>query len=1091
MTGLHLHRSNRLEVLADALGAVLSGRPLPPLQGETVVVQSRGMGVWLQQQVAARLGVSMLLDFPFPVAHAQSLFRAALGTGIPAHSAFERNRLEWRIAALLPQIISRPGAEELARYLEQRPHPLKRFQVAQRIASSFDRYVAHRPATLRDWEEGRGTGWQADLWRLLAEGTPEGSPLALQRRFDAALSAESGFKAELPARVSVFGVSALPQNYLHLLQSASRVLEVHLFALSPTPEFWADLLTPREAERLARKAGVSDPADVHAELGHPLLASWGRAGRTFCSALLDLHPSAEADLFVAPTGCGILTRIQSDIFAAVLPDQADVTEPAAVPPDPVQDDSLRVHCCHSPLRELEVLQNQLLFWLQQDPSLSPRDILVTMPEVGDYAPLIEAVFGTVETARRIPFTIADRGRSEVNPCARAFLALMDYAGGRCTAPETIELLEHAPIRDSFRIGEEQIPLLKEWVDAAGIRWGIDARHRSGLGLPEDGVASWRVGLDRLLLSLALDPGSAASFEGVLPAPGPDGASAELLGRLSFLCEKLFTELHPLAVVEAGWAEWSGRVLAIARIFLAGGGFGEDYTDLTKQLDGIASLSADYPERVPWQVVLSHVKTLLQEEGGGGSFLGGRMTFCTLKPMRSIPFKIVAVLGLDQEAFPRRDDVPAFDLRHTQPVQTERNRRSEDCELFLETLLSARSKLHLSYCGVSPRNAVKSPPSVVVSELLECAARTLRPKASSRDRSACEQSFMVEHPLQAFSPRYFNGLEPRLFSFSTENCAAGASRKVSVQPSPFVSGPLPDGSTGANGSPARIDLSDLTRFFANPAGHFLQSVLQIQLERLEKPLAESEPFSLSALEMHGLRQFLCAEQLAGAAFESSLDAARARGLLAPGAPARLQLAKLWSESLEVAERVKPLVRNPADPLPVHLELSGGWRIDGLLGGRYGQGGLVRWRAGEARCAEWMELWIHQLAFAAMGAACPPAVLVHTPSKEVVSNGVLAPDSSAEALELLGTLVSLFERGQREPLRFFPRSAWAFAKTLPDGQGAASKKADAAWNGYGETPGERQNEAISICFGEDPDPLGAEFRELSGNILSPLLSRITEL
>jgi exodeoxyribonuclease V gamma subunit len=380
---------------------------------------------------------------------------------------------------------------------------------------------------------------------------------------------------------------------------------------------------------------------------------------------------------------------------------------------------------------------------------------------------------------------------------------------------------------------------------------------------------------------------------------------------------------------------------------------------------------------------------------------------------------------------------------------------------------------------------------VVSELLECAARRFRPKASSRERAVYEQSFIIEHPLQAFSLRYFNGSEPRLFSFSTENCAAGAARKVSEQPSPFISGPLPPGLPGGNGVPGRIELSDLTRFFANPAGYFLQSVLQIQLERVEKPLAESEPFSHSALEMHGLRQFLCAEQLAGGSFESSLEAARARGLLAPGSPARLQLAKLWSESLEVARRVKPLVQNPADPLPVHLELSSGWRIEGLLGGRYAEGGLVRWRAGEARCAEWMELWIYQLAFAAMDAACPPAVLVHTPSKKVLSNSVLAPDSSAEALDLLTTLVSLFERGQREPLRFFPRSAWAFATALAGGEEAASKKADAAWNGYGDTPGERQNEAISICFREDPDPLSAEFRELSGSILSPLLSRITEL
>ncbi len=1088
MTGLHLHRSNRLEALADALAAIVRSRPLRPLQTETVVVQSRGMGVWVQQHLAAATGISMLQDFPFPAAHAQSLFRAALGPAIPNASAFERRRLEWRIAALLPGIIVQPGAESLARYLEEKPHPLKRFQVAQRIAASFDRYVAHRPKTLRDWEAGQGTGWQAALWRLLAEGAPEGSPLAVQQHFEAALAGNPRALGSLPPRVSVFGVSALPQHYLHLLESAARVLEVHLFALTPTPEFWADLLTQKEADRLARKAGTPAPEDIHAELGHPLLASWGKAGRLFCSALLELQPSTESDLFVAPKHGGILARLQADIFAAIAPEPPGQRVP---PPDPVADDSLRVHCCHSVVRELEVLQNQLLVWLQNDPALQPRDILVTMPDVGAYAPQIEAVFGVGEDSHRIPFTIADRGRGEVNPCARAFLALLALAGGRCTAPETIELLEHSPIRESFGIEEEGIPLFKEWIDAAGIRWGIDSDHRVQLGLPADGHATWRSGLDRLLLSLAMQPEEGAPFAGVLPAPGPDAATAESLGQLLHFCEQLFTLLHPLAATAAGWSDWSVRLLHVAKAFLGGAEQSEDYAELTTQLDGLAALEKDYAEPVPWQAVDAYIKALLQEEGGGGRFLGGRVTFCTLKPMRSIPFKVVAVLGLDQAGFPRRDDVPAFDLRHTEPVQTERTRRAEDCELFLETVLSAREKLHLSYCGVSPHNAAKTPPSVVVSELLECAAKTFLPEASSKVRAEFEAALTVQHPLQAFSERYFNGSSPRLFSFSEENCAAGAHRRHTDRPAAFFSGPLPSGPSGSGNPQQRLQLSELGRFFANPAGYFLRSTLQVQLERVEEPLQDSEPFSHNALEMYALRQFLCGAQLAGDSLDGSLAKAKARGLLAPGTPAQLQLAGLWSESLPVAERVRPLIERPLEPVSVNLELPNGWRLEGLLTGRFGEGGFVHWRAGEARCTHWVNLWLQQLALSAMGGACPAAVLVHSPSKEPVSQALAAPGSAAAAVDLLGLLVSVFERGQREPLRFFPKTSWAFASALSGGEEAALKKAESAWAGFGELSGERENEAVTLCFGGEEDPLNEDFRNLSSIVLSPLLAAISDL
>lgn len=1088
MNGLYLHRSNRLETLAEALAAIVRVKPLPPLQTETVVVQSRGMGAWVQQQLAAATGVSMVQEFPFPAAHAQSLFRAVLGPHVSSRSVFDRKRLEWRIAALLPGILSRPGAESLARYFEQKPHPLKRFQVAQRIAASFDRYVAHRPKTLLDWEAGRGTGWQAELWRLLAEGAPEGSPLTLQAKFGAALAKDPLGPVALPTRVSVFGVSALPQHYLHLLQTAAQAMEVHLFALTPTPEFWADLLTPKEADRLARKTGVAVGEQIHAELGHPLLASWGKAGRSFCSALLELEPRAETELFLAPVGTTMLGRLQADIFAAVAPQAPELQAPT---PDPIADDSVRVHSCHSPLRELEVLQNQLLHWLEQDPTLHPRDILVTMPEVGDYAPLIEAVFGVVEEARRIPFTIADRGRGEVNPCARAFLALLAFAGGRCTAPETLELLEHGPIRESFGVGEEGMALLKEWIDAAGIRWGIDAEHRAGMGLPADGCATWRAGLERLLLSLAVNPVEETAFESVLPAPGPDAGTAELLGQLVCFCEQLFSRLHPLSNTEAVWSVWSGKLLEVAKLFLGGGAQSEDYIDLTTQLDGVAGLEKDYPEPVSWELVQTQLKALLKEEGGGGRFLGGKMTFCTLKPMRSIPFKVVAVLGLDQTAFPRRDDVPAFDLRHTEPVQTERSRRAEDCELFLETLLSAREKLHLSYCGVSPHNARKTPPSVVVSELLECLAKTFLPDASSKERAQFEDALTVQHPLQAFSERYFNGSNPLLFSFSKENCAAGAHRRQNEPPPAFCSGPLPAGPSVSTAAPPRLQITELARFFANPPAYFLRSTLQVQLERMDRPLADSEPFSLDSLEMSKLRQFLCTAQIAGDSLEASTTKAKARGLLAPGTVARLQLGRLWSESAPVAERVRPLVRQPLEPLPVHLNLRNGWQLEGLLTGRYGEGGFVSWRAGTARCEQWMLLWIQQLALAA-GHHCPPAVLVHGVSDKTVSNAVSPPGSSEEALGVLEALVSVYERGQREALRFFPRSAWAYVEALlAKGEEEGIKKAEAAWKGSERVPGDCNDEAIALCFGDDPEPLDGNFRNLSTEVLSPLMKSVSDL
>ncbi|NBV86984.1 MAG: hypothetical protein EBS01_12155, partial [Verrucomicrobia bacterium] len=454
MAGLFLSRSNRLESLAAELAALLEASPLPPLHTEQIVVQSRGMATWLRQRLAAANKVCFDMAFPFPKAHTQSLFKTALGTSVPASSPFDLERLPWRIAALLPEMLLHEDASDLKRYVAEKPHPLKAFQVAQQIASSFDRYLAHRPQKLREWERDTPKDWQSRLWQLLARSTPEGSPLSLIEQFQLRLQTAPDCLSALPHRFCVFGATALPQSYLDLLKIAATRLEVHLFVVSPTDAYWGDLLSAREAAYLAKK---SPAAAVHAELAHPLLASWGRSGRAFCDALLDLQPVGETESFLAPEKDSLLHRLQADLFAAT----PAANDAARAPlPEPA-DDSLRIHCCHSPVRELEVLQNQLLHWFNEDPTLQPKDILVTMPDVSAYAPFIEAVFGVSEPAHYIPFTIADRSGRDANPTAQAFLSLLQIPGSRLSGQELMDLLEQAPVREAFQIEEAEIPLLKE------------------------------------------------------------------------------------------------------------------------------------------------------------------------------------------------------------------------------------------------------------------------------------------------------------------------------------------------------------------------------------------------------------------------------------------------------------------------------------------------------------------------------------------------------------------------------------------------------------------------------------------------------
>ncbi|MDQ3622400.1 MAG: exodeoxyribonuclease V subunit gamma, partial [Verrucomicrobiota bacterium] len=394
MAGLHVYRSNHLEALVDALTAVTRQPLRSVLEPEIVVVQSLGIRRWLSLELARHLGVTMNCEFPFPATFLQQILAAVLPDSTPAR-AFERHVLPWRILQRLAPDLDQPAFADLRAYLAGENRALKEYQLATRIAGVFDRYLAYRHRLILEWQGGAGTHWQAQLWRELAEGHERAHTPALAREFGAALKRDRIDRSALPTRVSLFGISSLPPFYVELFGAISSLLDVHLFLLTPTPEYWSDLRSPREQQRSLRKQKrPSENGALHFETGNLLLASLGRIGREFGEVVLSLDPLSEKDLCAPPAETTLLGHVQADLFYVRerAPHEKVMTDPG--------DRSIQLHCCHGPMREVEVLHDQLLDLFQNDPALTPRDILVTMPDVEVYAPFIEAVFGAAEDRRR-------------------------------------------------------------------------------------------------------------------------------------------------------------------------------------------------------------------------------------------------------------------------------------------------------------------------------------------------------------------------------------------------------------------------------------------------------------------------------------------------------------------------------------------------------------------------------------------------------------------------------------------------------------------------------------------------------------------
>ncbi|MEW5724961.1 MAG: exodeoxyribonuclease V subunit gamma [Thermodesulfobacteriota bacterium] len=1064
--------SNRMEVLAGKLAETLLPALSSPLVPEYVVVQSQGMERWLRLELARRHGVSANINFPFPNAFLFYLFHLVV-PGLPDRSAYEPEVLTWRIMDLLGGLGEKPGFDRLGPYLAPEAGDLKRLQLSDRIADVFDQYLVFRPEMIEAWEKGKEDHWQARLWRELTRDRSEPHRAALFQTFLRAVEEGHPGLAGLPERVSIFGLSALPRLHMAAFAALARRTTVNLFLMNPCREYWGDILTDRAIERIRDRAGETGEGDLHLAKGNSLLASLGTLGRDFFDLVLEFEGEEEQD-FQEPEGNSVLARLQSDILNL---------RPAGAggPPDP-GDGSIQVHSCHSPLREVEVLYDRLLSMFENDPALTPRDVIVMTPDIEEYAPYIQAVFGQPEDEDlRLPYSIADRSARRESRLIETWLSLLDLAGDRFPASAVLDLLDSPDLRRRFDLTEEDLPLVQQWVLETRVRWGLDAAHRARLNLPATELNTWRAGLDRLALGYALPGGEERTFCGVLPYDDVEGADSEVLGRFLHFAQAL-DDMAAAGRESRTLADWAS-VLAgfLDRLFLADETTAAEAQLLRGVLGDMAEIEAltGFSRPLALKAVRWLLGRRLERRGFGFGFLTGGVTFCAMLPMRAIPFPVVCLLGLEADAYPRQSQSVGFDLIAHQPRRGDRSRRDDDRYLFLEALLSARKTLYISYVGQSLRDNSFLPPSVLVSELLDYLA-------SRTDPPQDPELLVTRHRLQALSPAYFHG-NSSLFSYSAENLAAARALAGPRQAPPLL---FPERLPPPEEEYRTMNLDDLLGFFAQPVQYLLTRRLGLRLVRPEETPGDTEPFDLSALEKYELDQFLAHQALAGRDLDRLGLAVKASGRLPHGGLGDLMYNELNRAATDFAARTAPLLGGePGRMMEIDLSL-GEFHLTGRAGPVY-PGGLVHFRHARLKAKDFLRLWLHHLA---LGDAVPESRLA---GLEQAGGGRVWTTRSfrpvGNAGELLGKLLALYWEGLSRPLPFFPRTSFEYAQRLKKGEAIESALDVARLTFFGTEwspdSGEGDN-YYRLCFRDDP-PLDEEFHRLSLEVFGPLLENMTEV
>jgi len=1036
---LNVHRSNRTEQLAEGLARVAAQPGPTPFRPEWIGIQGRGMERWLTLELSRRLGVWANPRFLLPGELIDAVLDIALGPDETAER-YDEPGLQWILARLLGEELTGAVFAPVRRYLAGAADPQRRrLELARHLAACFDRYTVYRPEMLLGWEEGaEPADWQAELWRRIVAHQGPGHASRRASRF---VRGECRPEVEWPARVHVFGASALPPLHLEVLRALGRRTRLHLHLLTPTREFYADTRSPRE---LARRGDLSD--DQHWDVGHPLVASLGRLGRDFQQALeAGDPPASDEEAFRDPgraAAPSMLAVLQSDVLALEARGEG-----AERPPQPLapEDPSIRVHSCHGPLREIEVLHDRLLAAFAEEPDLAPHDVVVMAPDIDRYAPYVEAVFaaraGEGDDGPAIPYRIADRSLRRSLEAVEAFCRWLAAVTGRLRASEVMDLLALEPIRRRHGVEDGELDRLRAWVVEAGIRWGADAAHRAQLGQPAEGQNTWRVGLDRMWLGEALaddDP----PFEGLLACAVAEGRDVELLGRLGACVEDLLEARdalrapRPLAAWQGALNRWLDRVIAA------------DATVEVQQLrDALGKLveaaaAASFAEPVPLDVVRGELERAVARKPPGQDFLSGAVTFCEMVPMRSIPFEVVALVGLSDERFPRRVRRAGFDRVVTDPRPGDRSARDEDRQLFLEAVLSARRRLILTYVG---QNAVDNgvlPPSVVVSDLLDVLERGFLPAPDGAP--SVGEHVVRREPLQPFAPRAFlaeGSGDAR--SFDTLSCRAARSFAEGGGER-WAFGPEPVGAVPEPPAPVDVSLDELDDFFRGPARAYCQRRLGLYLGDDLPRLEDREPVDLGGLDRWQVGQELLERVLAGDALEAAAARARAAGSLPSGAPGRALLEELQRELVPLLERAARVRGGGALP-PLEVELVvGPLRLHGRIDQRWPDGRSLVQFARLGNRSE-LSLWLRHLVWGAAGEGGTSHLIGRPETGGHARCLRLRPVPSP--LLLLEPLAELYLRGLARPLPLHPRSSRAYVERLfsERGRAQAIDRARVTWLG----------------------------------------------
>ncbi|WMY97133.1 MAG: exodeoxyribonuclease V subunit gamma [Arsenophonus sp.] len=1042
---LNIYHSNKLKIHVEIIAKLIQKKPLSdPFEKEIIVVQTSNISNWLQIELAKKLDIVANISFLLPSAFFYKMFSRIL-CNIAEESIFNKRTMIWKVMQILPSLIDLPVFKLLKEYLKKDLNKRKLYQLSFQISDIFKQYLIYRPEWLEKWHNGQlvqGLSdhqvWQKELWLALIQYSKKVSyPKVYKENFYYEflkfLYLKMFSDIQFPKRLFIFGISILPPIYIKILHALAEHMNIYLINFNPCRNYcintyWYSNIKKfqeKKSKKYDNKHQISyffnknllDASSYQSLMINPLLFSWGTSGRDYFYFLSQLDQVHEVAAFVDISGNSLLHQIQRDIL-----DFKNYTQLGLTPETfknsslkrrlSKKDKSITFHACHSIKREVEILQDYLLDLFEKDSKLRPKDIIVMVNNIDDYAPYIPAVFTYVSQERRLPILISGKKTKEMDSIFKVFLFFLDLPKIRFTAKEVLNLLELPAVASKFSIDNKELDSLRQWVKESGICWGINDENIEILKLPITGKNTWDFGLKRMLLGYAMDS-KLGIWDDILPYNECKGLAAELVGKLAKFIDLLWKWRNilnqerkllawlPLCKCLLDSFFYFDKKNESACIFLL-----QKWHEVLK-----IGISAKYKNVIPISIIRDEFFMIFNDKKKNQCSFSGEINFCNFMPICSVPFKVVCLLGMNEKVYPRSIESVGFNLIEEKPKYGDKTYRNNDYYLFLEVLNSTSKCLYLSYIGYAIHDNQIYNPSILLSELLEYISYSFCLKGDEHlnvDESAkkIQEHLLIKHTRVPFAIENYSPISVHQ-SFADEWLSVV--KKEGNAESIFCTGLFPKIEIYNE-----ILLEELLFFYRNPISAFFKKRLKINFLNEVIRLPEEEPFLLNNLEKYKLNQFLLNAILNEEQLEVLFPFFFATGKLPSKNFARIYWEKEIKNMQLLVNKIKMYRGKSFNNFFVES-----FKKNDLIGElkNIQTNGIIRYRPAKLTVIDGLSLWIEHLVFC-IKFDFGQSYFFGTNNTEWCFNTV----NKSQAKIYLQQLINGYKEGINKPLPLLLKSGW---------------------------------------------------------------------